>query len=246
MNLHSIQIESGEQRDARIRKLEESLSLAHSQGESAAVAAKRAGLDEMSVAQKAWAHERSQIESEHSARVTRLEAELSAARSDCDRKGSSIVQLNSECRELKMRCESLETSEKAALADLASARKRHLEADASLHDALLRNHEMEVAIGRLESATLEKDIVTKQQMQLVDAAKAQAQQSLHECESLRISNTKLEEKMRTAMSEITKGNHIIEQLQVSIFPPTIFLFALNFVGRRKCAQYVHGTKSAVR
>jgi hypothetical protein len=217
VNLLSIQIESGEQRDARIRKLEESLSLAQSQGESAAVAAKRAGLDEISVAQKAWAHERSQIESEHSVRVTRLETELSAARSDCDRKGSSIVQLNGECRELKMRCELLETSEKASLADLASARKRHLEADASLHDALLRNHEMEVAIGRLESATLEKDIVTKQQMQLVDAAKAQAQQSLHECESLRISNTKLEEKMRTAMSEITKGNHIIEQLQVSIF-----------------------------
>ena len=128
------------------------------------------------------------------------------------------MQLSGECRELKLRCESLESSEKSSLAELASARKRHLEADASLHDALLRNHEMEVAIGRLESAALEKDVVTKQQMQLVDAAKAQAQQSLHECESLRISNTKLEEKMRTATSEITKGNHIIEQLQVSISP----------------------------
>jgi chromosome segregation ATPase len=144
-----------------------------------------------------------------------LETELSVARSDIDRKGSSIVQLNGECRELRLRCESLESSEKSSLAELASARKRHLEADASLHDALLRNHEMEVAIGRLESAALEKDVVTKQQMQLVDAAKAQSQQSLHECESLRISNTKLEEKMRSAMSEITKGNHIIEQLQVS-------------------------------
>ena len=208
----------GEQRDARIRKLEESLSLAQSQGENSAVAAKRAGLDELAAAQKSWALERSQIESEHSARVTRLETELSAARLECDKKGSSIVQLSGECRELKLRCESLESSEKASLADLAIARKRHLEADASLHDALLRNHEMEVAIGRLESATQEKDVVAKQQMQLVEAAKAQAQQSLHESESLRISNTKLEEKLRTATSEITKGNHIIEQLQVRSFP----------------------------
>ena len=76
---------------------------------------------------------------------------------------------------------------------------------------------MEVAIGRLESANQEKDVVTKQQVQLVEAAKAQAQQSLHESESLRISNTKLEEKLRTATSEITKGNHIIEQLQVRYF-----------------------------
>ena len=208
----------GEQRDARIRKLEESISLAQSQGENSAVAAKRAGLDELAAAQKSWALERSQIESEHSARVTRLETELSAARLECDKKGSSIVQLSGECRELKLRCESLESSEKASLADLAIARKRHLEADASLHDALLRNHEMEVAIGRLESANQEKEVVTKQQMQLVDAAKAQAQQSLHESESLRISNTKLEEKLRTATSEITKGNHIIEQLQVRSFP----------------------------
>jgi hypothetical protein len=208
----------GEQRDARIRKLEESLSLAQSQGENSAVAAKRAGLDELAAAQKSWALERSQIESEHSARVTRLETELSAARLECDKKGSSIVQLSGECRELKLRCESLESSEKASLADLAIARKRHLEADASLHDALLRNHEMEVAIGRLESANQEKEVVTKQQMQLVEAAKAQAQQSLHESESLRISNTKLEEKLRTATSEITKGNHIIEQLQVRSFP----------------------------
>ena len=207
----------GEQRDARIRKLEESISLAQSQGENSAVAAKRAGLDELAAAQKSWALERSQIESEHSARVTRLETELSAARLECDKKGSSIVQLSGECRELKLRCESLESSEKASLADLAIARKRHLEADASLHDALLRNHEMEVAIGRLESATQEKDVVAKQQMQLVEAAKAQAQQSLHESESLRISNTKLEEKLRTATSEITKGNHIIEQLQVRFF-----------------------------
>jgi hypothetical protein len=208
----------GEQRDTRIRKLEESLSLAQSQGENSAVAAKRAGLDELAAAQKSWALERSQIESEHSARVTRLETELSAARLECDKKGSSIVQLSGECRELKLRCESLESSEKASLADLAIARKRHLEADASLHDALLRNHEMEVAIGRLESANQEKEVVTKQQMQLVEAAKAQAQQSLHESESLRISNTKLEEKLRTATSEITKGNHIIEQLQVRSFP----------------------------
>ena len=208
----------GEQRDARIRKLEESISLAQSQGENSAVAAKRAGLDELAAAQKSWALERSQIESEHSARVTRLETELSAARLECDKKGSSIVQLSGECRELKLRCESLESSEKASLADLAIARKRHLEADASLHDALLRNHEMEVAIGRLESANQEKEVVTKQQMQLVEAAKAQAQQSLHESESLRISNTKLEEKLRTATSEITKGNHIIEQLQVRSFP----------------------------
>jgi chromosome segregation ATPase len=207
----------GEQRDTRIRKLEESLSLAQSQGENSAVAAKRAGLDELAAAQKSWALERSQIESEHSARVTRLETELSAARLECDKKGSSIVQLSGECRELKMRCESLESSEKASLADLAIARKRHLEADSSLHDALLRNHEMEVAIGRLESANQEKDVVTKQQVQLVEAAKAQAQQSLHESESLRISNTKLEEKLRTATSEITKGNHIIEQLQVRSF-----------------------------
>ena len=208
----------GEQRDTRIRKLEESLSLAQSQGENSAVAAKRAGLDELAAAQKSWALERSQIESEHSARVTRLETELSAARLESDKKGSSIVQLGGECRELKLRCESLESSEKASLADLAIARKRHLEADASLHDALLRNHEMEVAIGRLESANQEKEVVTKQQMQLVEAAKAQAQQSLHESESLRISNTKLEEKLRTATSEITKGNHIIEQLQVRSFP----------------------------
>ncbi len=207
----------GEQRDARIRKLEESLSLAQSQGENSAVAAKRAGLDELAAAQKSWTLERSQIESEHSARVTRLETELSAARLESDKKGSSIVQLGGECREFKLRCESLESSEKASLADLAIARKRHLEADASLHDALLRNHEMEVAIGRLESATQEKDVVAKQQMQLVEAAKAQAQQSLHESESLRISNTKLEEKLRTATSEITKGNHIIEQLQVRFF-----------------------------
>jgi len=180
-------------------------------------------LDELATAQKAWANERSQIESDHSARVTRLETELSTARLECDRKSGSIAQLSGECRELKLRCESLESSEKASLAELASARKRHLEADASLHDALLRNHEMEVAIGRLESATLEKDVVTKQQMQLVDAAKAQAQQSLHECEALRISNTKLEEKMRAATSEITKGNHIIEQLQVRFAPCSYFL-----------------------
>jgi hypothetical protein len=211
-----LQIVSGEQRDVRIRKLEENLSMAQSQCESVAVAAKRAGLDELAAAQKAWSLERCQIETEHSTRVTRLETELSSARLDCDRKGSSIVQLSGECRELKLRCESLESSEKASLVELATARKRHLEADASLHDALLRNHEMEVSIGRLESAALEKDVVTKQQMQLVDAAKSQAQQTLHECESLRISNTKLEEKMRAATSEITKGNHIIEQLQVMI------------------------------
>jgi hypothetical protein len=146
--------------------------------------------------------------------VTRLETELSATRLECDKKSSNIQKFNDECRELKLRCESLESSEKASLAELAIARKRHLEADASLHDSLLRNHEMEVAIGRLESAVQEKDIASKQQMQLVEAAKLQAQQVLHECENLRISNTKLEEKLRTATSEITKGNHIIEQLQV--------------------------------
>ena len=83
-----------------------------------AVAAKPAGLDELATAQKAWANERSQIESDHSARVTRLETELSTARLECDRKGGCIALLSGECRELKLRCESLESSEKASLAEL--------------------------------------------------------------------------------------------------------------------------------
>ena len=103
----------GEQRDARVRKLEEALSLAQSQGENSIVAAKRAGLDELATAQKAWANERSQSESDHSARVTRLETEQSTARLECDRTDGSIALLNGECRELKLRCESLELSEKA-------------------------------------------------------------------------------------------------------------------------------------
>ncbi len=202
----------GEQRDARVRKLEEALSLAQSQGENSAVAAKRAGLDELATAQKALANERSQIETAHSARVTRSETEQSTARLECDRTDGSIALLSGECRELKLRCESLELSEKAhaALAELACVCKRHLEADASHLDALLRNHEME-------------DVATKQQMQLVDAAKAQAQQSLHECKALRNSNTKLEEKTRAATSEITKGNHNIEQLQVRFALCSYFL-----------------------